>query len=67
MTSETLTKVTMKYTAFLDASTCIPIEVYRHFGRTYSLHLQGRKTGQERKEQYGFSHSLRSNIFFHGS
>jgi hypothetical protein len=34
--------ISVKRTVVCDATLCSPVEVYRHFGGTYCLHLQGR-------------------------
>jgi hypothetical protein len=37
-----LTEYTVKNTIFWDVMPCSLVEVYRHFGRTYCLHLHGK-------------------------
>jgi hypothetical protein len=40
---EVLTAVVMKSTIFWDMTLCSPLKINRRFGRTYRLHLQGRR------------------------
>jgi hypothetical protein len=44
---EVLTMVVVKSTIFWDITPCSPLNVNRHFGGTYRLHLQGRKQIQQ--------------------
>jgi hypothetical protein len=44
---EVLTVVVMKITVFWDITPCSPLKFNRRFGRTYHLHLQGRKISQQ--------------------
>jgi hypothetical protein len=48
---EVLTAVVMKNTTFWDITPCSPLSVNRHFGGTYRLHLQGRKTSSTRNQR----------------
>jgi hypothetical protein len=46
---EVFTTVVMKSTIFWDITPCSPLKVYRRFGGTYRLHLQGRKNKLSKK------------------
>jgi hypothetical protein len=43
---EVLTAVDMKISGFWDTTSCSTLKVNRCFGRTYSLHIQGRSVSQ---------------------
>jgi hypothetical protein len=43
---DVLTLVHLKITIFWNALVCSLVEVYRRFGETYCLHLQGRKASR---------------------
>jgi hypothetical protein len=47
---EVLTPVVMKSTIFWDITSCSPLSVKRCFGRSYRLHLQGRKNTRARNQ-----------------
>jgi hypothetical protein len=46
-----LTPVVMKSTIFWDITPCSPMNVNRRFGRTYRLHLQGRRISWTRSQR----------------
>jgi hypothetical protein len=48
---EVLTGVVMKSTIFWDITLCSPLKVNRRFGRTYRLHLQGRRISRARNQR----------------
>jgi hypothetical protein len=48
---EVLIAVVMKSTTFWDITPCNPFKVYKSFGGTYHLHLQGRRINRTRNFQ----------------
>jgi hypothetical protein len=48
---EVLTAVVMKITIFWDIMLCSPLNVNRHFGGTYHLHLQGRRMRRAKNQR----------------
>jgi hypothetical protein len=57
MRFQVLTAMTVNNTIIWDVTPCILVNVYRHIGRLYSLHLQGRKESQDSLKLY-FSYCL---------
>jgi hypothetical protein len=47
---EVLTTAIMKSSAFWDITPCIPLNVNRHFGAIFYLHLQGGRISRKRKK-----------------
>jgi hypothetical protein len=55
---QVLTAVVMKSTMFRNITPCSPLEVNRRFGRTYRLHLQGRRISQARNQRESRWHAF---------
>jgi hypothetical protein len=62
---EVLTAVVIKSFIFWDITPCSPLKVSRLFGRTYRLHLHGRRISQARiQREAGSKQSLLADVCF---